>query len=323
MPCPRFVTQRSIAKRVASIVADRVHSNRIEPPSKRMELNSGSQKESSQSIENIDQRDSQRQTETPQSASNSHSLVIPQVSTETLRGTLLGKYRTNPIPLPSCHNAQTGDHEPLSASKIDPSISNHSLIASNQYIVPLPPKPNTPPIEKPAIPPPVNLVEVIQKLLKISEPLQEPKFRFETSQEAASYNFELLQCHKFDLESLLHSNDGTRSVTTYGSEFKTTPQLERLLHKHPRWKKLKQLLEKVSGWELEPVPEHLRESAVIRGNHKSADSNTKFLESALTKEVLKGWELILPIGKATEIPNLVISPMGAHAIQATGSPEIE
>ena len=191
--------------------------------------------------------------------------------------------------------------------------------------IPLPPPPQKTPVPKPTAASQSYLVTEIESLLNISERVGKPKFRFDISKEAALYNFELLKLHDFQLEYLLNSAN-QNSVTSYGSEFKTTAQLEGLLHKHHRWKHLKKLLENGSEWEMEPVPETVRAkdaaSAVQRGNHKSAEANAEFLVKALSKEIVKGWELIVPLEKAPEIPNLVISPMGVAThigIQSDGS----
>lgn len=49
-----------------------------------------------------------------------------------------------------------------------------------------------------------SLPKRINELLHTSYEMQPPIFRFDTSQEAASFNFELLKKNKFDLDSLLN-----------------------------------------------------------------------------------------------------------------------
>ena len=50
--------------------------------------------------------------------------------------------------------------------------------------------------------------------------------------------------------------------------------------------------------------------AFNRGNHKSAAKNNIFLAKAIKKEIMTGWNLILP-GECHEyIPGLVLNPMG-------------
>ena len=140
-----------------------------------------------------------------------------------------------------------------------------------------------------------------------------PKFRFDVSMDAARYNFNLLKENNFNLEDLLNT-PGETSVTTYGSEFKTTKELEKLFILHPRWEALKQRLNDGSTWDFKTITEENRlkdlSSSIKRGNHVSAKIHKSFLSDALSKEIKKGWELILPLDKARHIPGLVLSPMG-------------
>ena len=52
------------------------------------------------------------------------------------------------------------------------------------------------------------------------------------------------------------------------------------------------------------------EGALRRGNHKSALVHEVFLADAFKKEVVKGWNLILPENKVHLIPGLEITPLG-------------
>ena len=176
----------------------------------------------------------------------------------------------------------------------------------------LPPPPKGPVMTRPDAPQ-IDIVQEVKRLLIQQSPLEPPKFKFTISPTAAEYNFNLLQENDFNLDLLL--NDKSRpSITDYGSEFKPTSQLEPLLKNHHRWATLKRLLENGSKWKLTDVEKEAqskdREAALIRGNHKSANKHSKFLESAISKEILKGWELLLPLESVDKIPNLVISPMG-------------
>ena len=50
--------------------------------------------------------------------------------------------------------------------------------------------------------------------------------------------------------------------------------------------------------------------AFMQGNHKSAKTHEKFLADAIKKEIMRGWNLILP-GECHEyILGLVLNPMG-------------
>jgi len=46
------------------------------------------------------------------------------------------------------------------------------------------------------------------------------------------------------------------------------------------------------------------------GNHISAIMNKLFLEKAIVKEIRKGWNIMILIERAGDLPNLVLNPMG-------------
>ena len=52
------------------------------------------------------------------------------------------------------------------------------------------------------------------------------------------------------------------------------------------------------------------EEAFKRGNHKSAELKVSFMTDALKKEIRKGWNLVLPGDCYSEVPELVLNPMG-------------
>ena len=118
-----------------------------------------------------------------------------------------------------------------------------SSFRTGHDMVKLPPVPKDTPIEMSSIVSPFAsiLPQVIQKLLKSSTKLFPPQFKFEIDRKSAVFNINLLKENKFDLESLLHDVDRPR-VTSYGSEFKSVPELQELLGKHPRWETLKSRL---------------------------------------------------------------------------------
>ena len=169
-----------------------------------------------------------------------------------------------------------------------------------------------------------SLVENLGQLLSSSNAMVKPLIRFDISKDAAMHNYSLLKKNGYSLAELIRSDQGT-SVTTPGSEFKPVTALKKLLGKHPRWNYLEKLIRVGSEWIMEPIEEQVRlldlKGAMKRGNHKSASKHEKFLADGLKKEIRKGWQLILPLVCANEIPNLVISPMGvaeALGISARG-----
>ena len=181
---------------------------------------------------------------------------------------------------------------------------------------PLPPLPSHDQAFKPSVPNPFEdtswLAKEVETLLNKKSRMAISQFRFEVNPEAASSNFAKLSESNFDLGKLLNPID--RCATSYGAEFKEVEELEGLLSKHPRWKDLKEKLEKGCEYFLEDLPEEQRiqdlQERVERGNHKSANKHDDFLSDAMTKEVEKGWALILPEEEAMDIPFIEIAPLG-------------
>jgi hypothetical protein len=212
-------------------------------------------------------------------------------------------------------------------SSSDPATEPSTDIAGIHHYrttVALPPQPSLVQIPKPegSHPTGCDLPIIIASLLQSTSKLEEPVFKFTVSDESATFNMNLLRQNNFDLEELLNR---TKSVTSYGSEFKSVEELTPLLQRHPRWTELKK---KLSEGAIFPTKE-LEESTRIqdlramkqRGNHKSARTHEDHLAVAFTKEVEKGWNLILPESEAFNIPHLELAPMGVAdqlGISATG-----
>ena len=149
-------------------------------------------------------------------------------------------------------------------------------------------------------------------LLEKSSTIYAPQLKFSISNESASSNLEILKKNHWDLDKVLTSS--TRSITNYGSEFKSVVDLEKLLSNHPRWKVLKEKLLHGCSYPIEKLDEKERlmdlSAAIKFGNHKSAYKNEEVLSKAMEKEVQKGWAILLPDKNIEDIPDLVISPLG-------------
>jgi hypothetical protein len=65
---------------------------------------------------------------------------------------------------------------------------------------------------------------------------------------------------------------------------------------------------------LHPIHEDARRmdllAAISYGNHKSARDNGKIALATLEDEVIRGWQLPIPIHSLTDIPDVVVSPVG-------------
>ena len=267
------------------------------------------------------------------------------MSTEHLKSEILGKYmrrnshslyrieRATP-PSQSITDRQTESID-IDRDCVKPQTNRHTGLDADSIChrdrtqelpIELPPLPQGPPLPQPPHPSQeVMLVPVLQQLLGLKSTLHPPLFRFDITKEAAHHNLQLLIDKKFQLESIL--NDPSRpSVTSYGSEFKSPESLHLLLHRHPRWPIMKQLLQQGSKWNMIEVKEEERrkdmKAALHRGNHKSANKHQGFLVQALSKEIVKGWELLLPATAVDSLPHLVLSPMGVAehlGVQEDGS----
>ena len=87
-----------------------------------------------------------------------------------------------------------------------------------------------------------ELPSILRELLNSESVLHIPKFRFDVSEESAKFNFQLLEENELDLGKLL--NPTKKCVTSYGPKFKDTSELEKLLCNHPRWRMLREKLER-------------------------------------------------------------------------------
>ena len=117
-----------------------------------------------------------------------------------------------------------------SSSRDDSEIT--ATVKESPCEVPLPPRHENKPVNKPtATPPSIDIAKNIERLLKIEDHFVDPIFKFEVSEEAAAFNYKLLKSNNLDLDLLL--NQGEKSITSYGSEFKDSDQLEDLLKMHP------------------------------------------------------------------------------------------
>jgi hypothetical protein len=93
--------------------------------------------------------------------------------------------------------------------------------------------------------------------------------------------------------------------------------LDPIFANHHLWPKVSEQFTSGFHWPLQPIPEDIRaqlvHEAISYGNHKSAKAARSELIPSLQLEASKGWQLPLPIDSLTEIPGLVVAPLGyAH-----------
>jgi hypothetical protein len=144
--------------------------------------------------------------------------------------------------------------------------------------------------------------------------LSEPGFKFEKTQAAATYNASLLRHHKFDLGRVIQSHHP--SQISFGSEFKSSSDLEELLRDHPLWPKLKDILEKGATFPLQEVSDETRSEDIQfhldRGNHKSSIKFKSAMDTNISEDIIQGFALPLPISVIYEIPDASLAPLGCH-----------
>ena len=102
----------------------------------------------------------------------------------------------------------------------------------------------------------MNLPETIQNLLSAQTTIHQLPCRFEATDEAANHNWKVLTRNGFNLTNF-EAEYQKRSVMSMGSKFKSTLELRKLLSRHPRWNKMKQILEKGVNFELEGINEEI------------------------------------------------------------------
>ncbi|KAI2498101.1 hypothetical protein MHU86_16411 [Fragilaria crotonensis] len=137
--------------------------------------------------------------------------------------------------------------------------------------------------------------------------------RFEPGKEAASHNAKLLQGFGYDLGRLIQAHAST--TLGFGSEFRTVPELRPLLGGHSHFEKLAELLtngmEYVFTRELSETERKDEVGAMLaRGNHKSAQSEQDQVGKLISKDVLHGFTIPIPVETVVLIPGAMVQPLG-------------
>jgi hypothetical protein len=137
--------------------------------------------------------------------------------------------------------------------------------------------------------------------------------RFDVSTEAAEHNASLLREVDYDFQKFFETQAGT--TVDFGSEFRPLEQLSPLLRQHPGFAEFAEVI--VTGMPYRyarEITEEEREQEVIamlaRGNHKSAQEEPEIVGKLLSKDVVHGFSMILPIGVVPLIPDAMVQPVG-------------
>jgi hypothetical protein len=142
--------------------------------------------------------------------------------------------------------------------------------------------------------------------------LADSPFIFDMKPEAASHNSLVLSSYGNDIGNVINAHHHT--FLRYGSEFRSTKLLAKLLMHHPRWIKFKALLDQGSKWPLQPINTDIRKAKnselLERGNHQSATIHDSILQLTLQKEVEQGWMLPIPTSYIGTFLNAEVAPVG-------------
>jgi len=138
-----------------------------------------------------------------------------------------------------------------------------------------------------------------------------PEFQFAMTEEAAEKNFCVLKKYGLDLSRAIDAQKS--SPLGYGSEFRPIETLEKVFGLHPNWKRMKDILAHGSKWPLEDLDFEARaldlQEALEFGNHKGATEKPQLLEELVTKDVIHGYGLVLPLSKISQIPGALMAPL--------------
>ena len=137
--------------------------------------------------------------------------------------------------------------------------------------------------------------------------------RFDVSKEAAEHNAALLREVDYDFQQFFQGQ--AESTLAFGSEFRSIEQLRPLLRQHPGFDELAEIL--VTGMPYRystEITEEAREKEVlamlVRGNHKSAQDEPEIVEQLLSKDVVHGFSMVIPVELVPLIPNAMVQPVG-------------
>jgi hypothetical protein len=144
--------------------------------------------------------------------------------------------------------------------------------------------------------------------------LNPPLFIFKKYHYAAAHNTRILESAGFDLGSLIRAQHP--SQISFGSEFRQASDLEGLLEDHPLWPRLKEILLKRASFPLSPMSQADRNMDIAyhrnRGNHKSLEKYSSFIEPVITEDIERGFALPLLLDVLEKTKGTLIAPLGCH-----------
>ena len=141
--------------------------------------------------------------------------------------------------------------------------------------------------------------------------MKQPEFRFEMTNAAADFNWKILEKYNKCFSSAIEAQNNTQM--TYGSEFKSTNDLELIFKNHPLWGSMKDQLKNGCDYPLTEINDKDLRDDVIEslsyGNHRGVSENLEVFHQMMNDEVEFGYSLCIPRLKILELPKAVLAPM--------------
>lgn len=107
------------------------------------------------------------------------------------------------------------------------------------------------------------------------------------------------------------------SQVWYGSKFRHPSILEELLHHHPNWSNLRNILLNGASFPLDQISHEERQQDLLfhqeRGNHKPASKHQLILDKIISEDLERGFALPLLIAILHMIPNASLPPLGCQS----------
>ena len=162
-------------------------------------------------------------------------------------------------------------------------------------------------------PPPWFMKAVVDVAQSIQEAPLAPPFEFQPTEAAALANAETLAKAGYDLGKIIKEHSS--STLGYGSEFRPICQLKSVIGLHPNFMALADMIENGMSYIFHRAISEDEQQAettamIARGNHKSAQTETDVVAKLLSKDVIHGFSIPLPVSAIPLIPHAGVQPLG-------------
>ena len=162
-------------------------------------------------------------------------------------------------------------------------------------------------------PPPWFMKAVVDVAQSIQEAPLAPPFEFQPTEAAARANAETLAKAGYDLGKIIKEHSS--STLGYGSEFRPICQLKSVIGLHPNFMALADMIENGMSYIFHRAISEDEQQAettamIARGDHKSAQTETDVVAKLLSKDVIHGFSIPLPVSAIPLIPHAGVQPLG-------------